>query len=92
MELKYNTQTLAKIEAILKAGQYVVRYEKGHFTSGYCVLKDKKVVVINKFFDTEARINCIVDILDQLEIDTADLKDEKLLELFQKLQQKRIRH
>lgn len=90
MDLKYNQNTLQKIEGILKAAQYIVRYEKGHFTSGYCILKDKKVVVVNRFFDVEARINCLIEILEQLEVRPEMIQDDKLLSFYYQLQQKRI--
>lgn len=90
MDIKFNQGTLQKIEGILKSSQYVVRYEKGHFTSGYCVLKDKKVVVVNKFFDIEARINCLMDLMEQLEIRPEMITDEKLLAYYYQLQQKKL--
>jgi hypothetical protein len=55
--------SLQKIEGIFKDLEYQIRYEKGHFQSGYCVVESKKIAIINKFFDTEGRINCLVDIL-----------------------------
>lgn len=85
MEFKYNIPTLQRLEAILKDNHYVVRYEKGHFTSGYCILKEKKVVVVNKFFPTEARINCLIDIMEQVDIRPELITDEKLLKFFHHL-------
>ena len=61
--IKPTPRNLEKIEQVFKNNQYLIRYEKGQFNSGYCILKDKKVVVVNKFYDTEARINCLIDIL-----------------------------
>ena len=55
--MKYNPATLNKIEKILEEGQYIVRYERGTFQSGYCILEAKKVVVLNKFLNVEGRIN-----------------------------------
>lgn len=49
--------------------QYKLRYEKGHFQSGYCLVKNQKVIVINKFFTTEARINCLIEIIHLTEIE-----------------------
>ena len=72
---KYTTNTLKKIEDLYKEAGYVVRYEKGNFNSGYCILENKKVVVVNKYFTTEARINCLVDILGNIEVDKAGLSE-----------------
>ncbi len=67
--IKPTKTNLNKVELILTELGYVVIYEKGNFKSGYCVVEDKKVVVINKFFQTEARINTILDIISTLDID-----------------------
>jgi hypothetical protein len=89
MSFKYNQTTLTHLEGIFKENHYVIRYEKGRFQSGYCILQDKRVVVINKFFETEARINALIDILQQIEVDVS-LLDEKQLKLFEQLSQQRL--
>ena len=66
--MKYNQTTLQKLERILSESGYVYRYERGTFQSGYCILQDKKVIVINKFFQTEGRINALTDLMPSLEI------------------------
>jgi hypothetical protein len=66
--MRYNQTTLDKIEKVLDEAGYVVRYERGNFQSGYCILEDKKVVVLNKFLQMEGRINTLVDITPQLTI------------------------
>ena len=66
--MKYNQQTLTRLERILDESGYVVRYERGSFQSGYCILENKKVVVLNKFYNTEGRINTLIDIIPQVNI------------------------
>lgn len=61
--MKYNQATLSKLEKILEEAGYIVRYERGSFQSGYCILEDKKVVVLNKFLTPEGRINTLADII-----------------------------
>ncbi|MBX7226322.1 MAG: hypothetical protein K1X55_09850 [Chitinophagales bacterium] len=78
MAFKYSPHTLKKIETIFQQLNYIVRYEKGRFNSGFCVLEDKRVVVVNKFFDVEARINTLIEILNQIEIDVSGLDDKNL--------------
>ncbi|MFN4079564.1 MAG: hypothetical protein ACK4NS_01585 [Saprospiraceae bacterium] len=73
--MRYTQNTLKRIEAILGELQYEVRYEKGHFQSGYCIVEQKRVVVVNKFFDAEARINCLLDILGALQYDPGALSE-----------------
>lgn len=82
--LKYNSYTLNKVEDIFKASEYVIRYEKGNFNSGYCILENKKVIVINKFYDTEARINCLLEILNDVLI-LEDNLDERELKFYESL-------
>jgi hypothetical protein len=53
-----------------------LRYERGTFQSGYCILEQKKVVVLNKFLQTEGRINTLIDLIPQLEINIDLLTDE----------------
>ena len=66
--MKYTQHILDKIEKIIEESGYVIRYERGTFQSGYCILQDKKVVVLNKFFQTEGRINTLIDLMPQLKI------------------------
>ncbi len=82
MAIKFNQATLDKIEKIIHEGGYVIRYERGNFQSGYCILQAKKVVVLNKFFQIEGKINTLVDLLPQLEInfDALTLDSQKLYE------------
>jgi hypothetical protein len=66
--MKYNQQTLNKLEKVLEESGYIVRYERGSFQSGYCILENKKVVVLNKFYNTEGRINTLLDIIPQVTV------------------------
>jgi hypothetical protein len=66
--MKYTQTTLDKLEAILEESGYIVRYERGTFQSGYCILEEKKVVVLNKFLILEGRINTLVELIPQINI------------------------
>ena len=66
--MKYTQTTLDKIEKLIEEAGYIVRYERGNFQSGYCILEAKKVVVLNKFLQMEGRINTLLDIIPQLKI------------------------
>lgn len=70
--MKYTQTNLEKIERILDETGYILRYERGTFQSGYCILEDKKVVVLNKFLQLEGKISTLMDIVPQLKIE-ADL-------------------
>ena len=74
--MKYTQSTIDKLEKILDEGNYVLRYERGSFQSGYCILEERKVVVLNKFLQLEGRINTLLDLIPQLMIDPEALTPE----------------
>ena len=89
--MKYTQSTLEKLEKIIDEAGYVIRYERGTFQSGYCILEQKKVVVLNKFLQTEGRINTLIDLISQLDIQSEALSDESkklYTEITSKLQPK----
>lgn len=82
MDVKYTKHFLNKLEDIFSETDYALRYERGNFKSGYCILKDTKVAVINKFYSLEGKINCIVDILREIDPNTEKMtpKNKKVLD------------
>jgi hypothetical protein len=74
--MKYTQSTLDKLEKIVEDAGYVIRYERGTFQSGYCILEQKKVVVLNKFLQTEGRINTLIDLIPQLDIQPDTISEE----------------
>ncbi len=74
--MKYNPATLNKLEKVLEESSYVIRYERGTFQSGYCLLEAKKVVVLNKFLNVEGRINILIELIPQLAINIDKLTHE----------------
>lgn len=76
MSFKYTANTLKKMEELYEEANYIVRYERGNFNSGYCILEDKRVAVINKFLDIEGRINALVEILPSVDINPDELSTE----------------
>ena len=72
--LKPTEATLKKLEDLFKQFQYKVRYEKGQFQAGYCLVKSQKVIVINKFYTTDVRINTLLEILLEVEVDESTLE------------------
>jgi hypothetical protein len=78
--MKYTQSTVDKLEDILGESSYVIRYERGTFQSGWCLLEARKVVVLNKFLNTEGRINTLIELIPQLNInyDKLTLESQKL--------------
>ena len=75
MKVRYTNKFQQSLEDLYKCIGYVVRYEKGNFKSGYCILKSNSVVVINKYFTTEGKINCLIDILKKIPFDQNMLEE-----------------
>jgi hypothetical protein len=88
--IKYTTQFLAKLEDLVAESDYILRYEKGNFKSGYCLLKEQKIMILNKFFATEGKINALLDILKNIELDTSKFS-EKNLKLYEELTQAEVK-
>jgi hypothetical protein len=74
--MKYTQSTLDKLQKIVEEAGYVIRYERGTFQSGYCILEQKKVVVLNKFLQTEGRINTLIDLILQFDIQSGTFSEE----------------
>jgi hypothetical protein len=79
MTIRYNAHTLARLEKLFDEAGYILRYEKGTFNSGYCILEDRKVAVVNKFLSQEGRINTLIDILPLIDVpfDLLTLESQK---------------
>lgn len=78
MNLKYTANTLKKLEQLFEEIRFRIRYEKGNFHSGFCLLEDRRIVVINRFLDMEGRINALVEILPTLTVHEEELSGEML--------------
>lgn len=76
MSIKYTPATLKKFEELYEEIGFRIRFEKGNFQSGYCIIQDKKMAVINKFLTLEGRINALIDILPSIEFDIERLSTE----------------
>jgi len=68
--------TLEKLEHLFKSLEYKVRYEKGNFKTGACILENSKVVVINKFSTIGSKVESLAALLQEIETD-GRLLDEK---------------
>jgi len=64
--IKFTKHFLKKLEELLSELGFVLRYEKGNFQSGYCLVENRNILVVNKFFDTENRIQVIIEIVQTL--------------------------
>lgn len=76
MQIKYTQQFLNKLEDVFAESSYTLRYEKGNFNAGYCLLKDTHIAIVNKYFTVEGKINALVEILRQVDINPEQLSDK----------------
>jgi hypothetical protein len=74
--MKFTQASSDRLENILVESGYRVRYERGTFQSGWCLLENKRIVVLNKFLDTEGRINTLTELIPQLAIEFDKLTHE----------------
>ena len=84
--IKYTNQFLTKLEDLIAESDYTLRYEKGNFKSGFCVLKDQKIIIVNKFYPTEGKINALYEILRTVALDTSRFT-EKSQKFYQEITQ-----
>ena len=89
MTIRYTKQFLSKLEDVFSESDYILRYEKGNFKSGYCLLKDTRIAIVNKYYTTEGKINCLIDILKSIELDTSKM-NEKNISLLIELSQTKL--
>ena len=82
--MRYTKTTLEKLQKVFDEMEYSIRYERGNFQSGYCIVEDRKIAVINKFFDVESRINTLIEILGSIEVDESGFSD-KSKEFYKKI-------
>ncbi|MEZ0451425.1 hypothetical protein ACR78Z_03365 [Sphingobacterium thalpophilum] len=73
--MPFTQSSLAKIEEFFKEQGYKVRYEKGSFRTGACMLQATKVVVVNKFSNLEVKIQSLWNILLEVEINSEAISE-----------------
>jgi len=77
MALTFTQHTLEKLELLLKVLGFKLRYEKGNFKTGSCVLENNKMIVINKFSNLESKINALAELLQRTDADDSLLDDKQ---------------
>lgn len=86
MSISISNHTLEKLEQLLKDLGYSVRYEKGNFKTGSCLIENSKIVVVNKFSNLESKIGALIELIKTLELEEA-LLNEKQKTFYYSLQQ-----
>ena len=86
MQIKYTKHFLNKLEDLMSETDYVLRYEKGNFQSGYCILKETKVAIINKYYAIDGKINSLIEIIRSIDLDKSKLSESNI-KLFKEITQ-----
>ncbi|CAN5237386.1 hypothetical protein BH09BAC6_BH09BAC6_23650 [soil metagenome] len=87
--LTITNHTLEKLEMLLKTTGYRVRYEKGNFKTGACLLQSSRIIVVNKFSGLESKILAIAELARDLDLDM-NLLDEKQQAFLHQLKQTKL--
>lgn len=77
MALSYSQHTLDKLESLIKNLGFKLRYEKGNFKTGSCILEKDRIVIVNKFSNLESKINSLADLIQRAETDDSLLDDKQ---------------
>lgn len=89
MEIKYTKHFLNRLEDVFSETDYMLRYEKGNFQSGYCILNETKIAIVNKYYSLDGKINSLLEILKIVDVDTKNLSD-KNRKLYQEINQTQL--
>ena len=90
MNFNYTHHFLHKLEDMFAESDYTLRYEKGNFKPGHCLIKESKVAVVNKYYPLEGKINALVELIRSVEF-KPDRLSEKNQKLFEELSQMEVK-
>jgi hypothetical protein len=62
-------EVLDELKAIAYQLGAMVRFERGDFKGGYCIINDKKVIVINKLTNLQRKVMILSAALKELGVD-----------------------
>jgi len=62
-------EILSGLEKLVESLSIQLRYEKGDFAGGYCVLKEKRMIIVNSSLPPAARIKVLARELSQMNLD-----------------------
>jgi len=68
---------LEELEKFVRGLGITLRYERGDFEGGYCVLKEQGMIVINKLANTQKRISLLAQSIMEIGVDEK-LMDENI--------------
>jgi hypothetical protein len=69
-----NQELLTELEMIASQLGIKLRYEKGDFEGGYCVLKSERIIVINKKLSPNLRLSVIARGINEIGLNNVYVK------------------
>ena len=61
---------IQELEELVRQLGLAIRYEKGDFDGGYCILKDQRILVVNKRLQDNRKASVIARAVAEVGIDT----------------------
>ena len=83
MIFNYTQHTLDKLETLLKSLGFKLRYERGNFKTGSCLLENSRIIIVNKYSNLESKINALADLLQRSDTDETLLEDKQKAFLYE---------
>jgi hypothetical protein len=83
MIFSYTQHTLDKLEILLKSLGFKLRYERGNFKTGSCLLENSRIIIVNKYSNLESKINALADLLQRSDTDETLLEDKQKAFLYE---------
>ena len=78
MRMRISKNLAKQIETIFHKSGYKVRYEKGRFRGGFCIVIRERIIVINRYFPLETQVLLLMRLLKELPIETTKLNEKEL--------------
>ncbi|MFA3781915.1 hypothetical protein ABRY23_02480 [Melioribacteraceae bacterium 4301-Me] len=75
---------LQDLKSLAKEMGAIVRFERGDFKGGYCIIKENKMIVINKLSNTQRKVMTLAAALNELGVDKIYLPP-KLREIIEEM-------
>ena len=67
-------ETLSELEIVANDMGVHIRYEKGDFDGGYCLLRDERIIIVNKKLNPNRRASVISLAFGELGIENIYIK------------------
>jgi hypothetical protein len=83
MIFSYTQHTLDKLETLLKSLGFKLRYERGNFKTGSCLLENSRIIIVNKYSNLESKINALADLLQRSDTVDTLLEDKQKAFLYE---------